>query len=45
MGTPTKPTDPKAAPKPAEPARQASVTGKGPAPRFGKAEHIRTYKY
>lgn len=40
---PSKQPDPKAA-KPAEPVRQASVTGKGPAPRFGKAQHIRHYK-
>ncbi len=45
MGTPSKPTDPKVPAPKAEPERQASVTGKGPAPRFGKAQHIRSYKY
>lgn len=45
MGTPSKPDD-KSAAKPApKPTPQASVTGKGPAPRFGKAQHIRSYKY
>lgn len=44
MGEPSKTPDPKAATKPTEPVRQASVTGKGPAPRFGKAQHIRSYK-
>ena len=44
MGEPSKPPDPKAPAKPAEPVRVASVTGKGPAPRFGKAQHIRNYK-
>ncbi len=45
MGTPSKPPDPKAPAPKAEPERQASVTGKGPAPRFGKAQHIRSYKH
>ncbi len=49
MGTPSKPVEAKPpAHKPdakPEPERQASVTGKGPAPRFGKAQHIRSYKY
>jgi len=44
MGEPSKTPDPKALAKPAEPVRVASVTGKGPAPRFGKAQHIRAYK-
>lgn len=44
MGTPSSAPDPKAPTKPAEPVRVASVTGKGPAPRFGKAQHIRHYK-
>jgi len=42
---PSKQPDPKAPSKSAEPARVASVTGKGPAPRFGKAHHIRNYKH
>lgn len=45
MGTPSKPDDKSAAKPDAKPAPQASVTGKGPAPRFGKAQHIRSYKY
>jgi hypothetical protein len=45
MGTPSKTPDPKAPAPKAEPERQASVTGKGPAPRFGKAHHIRNYKH
>lgn len=49
MGTPSKPAESKlpahkSDAKP-EPERRASVTGKGPAPRFGKAQHIRSYKY
>lgn len=45
MGTPSK-SDDKAAAKPdPKSTPQASVTGKGPAPRFGKAQHIRSYKY
>ncbi len=45
MGTPSKPDDKAGATPAPKPTPQASVTGKGPAPRFGKAQHIRSYKY
>ena len=45
MGTPSKPDDKAVAKPDSKPTPQASVTGKGPAPRFGKAQHIRSYKY